>query len=85
MASNGSHAGNVALETLAASLGLHPLALKVALEEAFDLMQLHSNGRLALHMALARLGYSVDAQSLYSRLDAFRNLFQGAFQPLLGT
>lgn len=85
MTSEGSYTANVALETLAGSLGVNPVALKVALEQAFNLVQQNINARLALHIALARVGYRVDAQALYARLDSFRNMFQGAFQPLIGT
>lgn len=84
MATHGSPIGNAALGTLASSLGLPPLALKLALEQAFDLVQNNVNGRLALHIALARMGYRVDGQALYAKLEAFCNIFQGAFQIVLG-
>jgi hypothetical protein len=76
---DGSHTGNVALTDLAAALGIPPVALKVALEEAFDIMKQNGNPGLSLHIALARLGYNVNSQALYECLRNFRSVIGGAF------
>jgi hypothetical protein len=77
MNTSGSYNGSLALETLATDLGLTATALKTALEDAHDLLQLYRNPNLALHMALARLGYKIDGQVLYAKLSTFRGLFSG--------
>jgi hypothetical protein len=80
----GSHTGNVALTQLAATLGISSVALKVALEEAFDIMQQNCNPGLSLQIALARLGYIVNSQALYGCLQTFRSVFSGAFNNTQG-
>jgi hypothetical protein len=80
----GSHTGNVALTQLAATLGISSAALKVALEEAFDIMQQNCNPGLSLQIALARLGYIVNSQTLYGCLQTFRSVFSGAFNNTQG-
>ncbi|EAT77956.2 hypothetical protein SNOG_14764 [Parastagonospora nodorum SN15] len=77
MATEGSYTGKLALATLAADLGVTAGVLKVVLEEAFDIMQDTNTGApgLFLHMALARRGYQVDGQVLYTKISQFRNIF----------
>ncbi|KAF1919184.1 hypothetical protein BDU57DRAFT_545899 [Ampelomyces quisqualis] len=77
MDTSGSYNGNLALATLAADLGLSPTALKTALEDAHDLLQLYGNPNLALLMALTRIGIRIDGQILYAKLSTFRRLFSG--------
>jgi hypothetical protein len=80
----GSSMGNLALARLAAGLGLSPVALKVALEEAFDIMQHNGNAGLSLHMALARLGYQINGQVLYAGLGVLRSNFACTFDGTQG-
>jgi hypothetical protein len=75
----GSHTGHVALKHLAATQGISPITLWVALEQAFDIMKQNDNSCLSLQIALARLGYSVSSQALYGCLRAFRSAFGDAF------
>lgn len=77
MATEGSYTGKLALATLAADLGVTAGVLKVILGEAFDIMQDNNIGTpgLFLHMALARRGYQIDGQVVYTKINLFRNIF----------
>ncbi|KAF2032364.1 hypothetical protein EK21DRAFT_110039 [Setomelanomma holmii] len=69
----------MALAALAADLQIGAGALRIALEEAFDLMQQCGNAALSLHIALARLGYRMPGAVLYAKLHAFRASFASVF------
>jgi hypothetical protein len=77
MSASGSPNANLAVETLAADMGLTVIALKILLEDAHDLLEVHraSTPNLAFHMALARHGYKIDGQVLLAKLSTFRGLF----------
>lgn len=77
MSASGSPNANLAVETLAADMGLTVIALKTLLEDAQNLLEVHSAStpNLAFHMALARHGYRIDGQVLLAKLSTFRGLF----------
>jgi hypothetical protein len=81
MATEGSYTGKLALATLATDLGVTAGVLRVVLEEAFNIMQDNVIGTpgLFLHMALARRGYQIDGQVLYTKISQFRNIFARSF------
>lgn len=66
----GSPQSRLALATLATALCLDVIALKTALEAAFDLLPSVQNPGLALHMTLARHGYRIDSETFYAALSA---------------
>jgi hypothetical protein len=76
----GSHVGNAALTELARGFGIPSIALKAVLEEAFDMMKENNDPVLALRIALARRGYTINYPGFYEQLRIFRSVFRGAFQ-----
>lgn len=86
MSAPGSYNANFAVETLAADLGISVIALKTMLEDALNLLNLHSAStpNLALHMAFARHGYKIDGQVLLAKLSTFRRIFSRVLSDATG-
>jgi hypothetical protein len=76
----GSHVGNAALTELAKGIGIPSVALKVVLEDAFGMMKENDDPVLALRIALARRGYTINYPGFHEQLRIFRSVFRGAFQ-----
>jgi hypothetical protein len=76
----GSHVGNAALTELARGIGIPSDALKVVLEEAFGMMKENDDPVLALRIALARRGYTINYPGFHEQLRIFRSVFRSASQ-----
>jgi hypothetical protein len=76
----GSHVGNAALTELARGIGIPSFALKLVLEEAFGMTKENDDPVLALRIALARRGYTINYPGFHEQLRIFRSVFRGAFQ-----
>lgn len=77
IASNeGSPEARAALSGLAHAFNVNPEALKVALNGAFDLLQIaRGNPILALHLSFSRLNWRIDSRTLCQIISTFRNNF----------
>jgi hypothetical protein len=76
----GSHVGNAALTELARGIGIPSFALKVVFEEAFGMTKENDDPVLALRIALARRGYTINYPGFHEQLRIFRSVFRSAFQ-----
>ena len=72
----GSREAQIALSALARTLHMSPLVLKIALSNAFDLLETTGgNPTLALHLSFNRLNYYIDSITLDRVIAAFRDAF----------
>lgn len=84
MTDEGSPEGNSALAQLSTSLNIEQTQLKIALQEAFGLLQRNENASLSLQIILARMGYQIDGAVFYSTLSNFRRAFANVFADVPG-
>ncbi|EUC49342.1 hypothetical protein COCMIDRAFT_33192 [Bipolaris oryzae ATCC 44560] len=72
----GSREAQIALSALAHTLHMNPLVLKIALSNAFDLLETTGGiPTLALHLSFNRLNFYIDGNTLERIIAAFRGAF----------
>ncbi|KAH7555365.1 hypothetical protein BM1_06988 [Bipolaris maydis] len=70
----GSREAQIALSALARTLHMNPLILRIALSNAFDLLETTGgNPTLALHISFNRLNYCIDSNTLDRIIATFRD------------
>jgi len=73
MNNEGSLDATVALTLFAKDFRINADVLQFALGESYDLASQNGDQVLCLQLALARLGYRFDSQTLHAKVAAFRN------------
>lgn len=74
----GSEAAQSALAALAYTLNINENTFKIALNGAFDMMQVaNGNPTLALQLSFSRMDYRIDHGQLFEIIGAFRQAFGG--------